>query len=107
MLQLVGIYLQTINSYDVTQKDIMTAMCADRVLMDLLSQCSSGDKPNTIEESHPKMDATLTYDQLVKDLIEHEKSYIRELNMISKVRELWAKTFKTKQKTKQTQTKVG
>ena len=65
----------------------MTAMCADRVLMDLLNQCSSGDIPksNTIEEPPPKIDATLTYDQLVKDLIEHEKTYIRELNMISKV----------------------
>lgn len=58
-----------------------------QVLMDMLIQSKSAEpaKSNVVEEPPVKENVTLTYDQLVKDLIEHEKAYIRELNMISKV----------------------
>lgn len=54
-----------------------------QVLMDMLSQNDSTEAG--AEEPPLKGDVTLTYDQLVKDLLEHEKAFIRELNMISKV----------------------
>lgn len=51
--------------------------------MDMFQQDEDGEMSAVVED--PNLDTSLTYDELVKDLIQEEKAYIRELNMIIKV----------------------
>lgn len=51
--------------------------------MDMFQQDEDGDISAVVEE--PNLDTSITYDELVKDLIQEKKTYIRELNMIIKV----------------------
>ncbi|XP_076042569.1 son of sevenless homolog 2-like isoform X2 [Oratosquilla oratoria] len=78
ILRLAGTYVKNIKKIEVTQQDIRVAMCADNVLMDMFQQ-----EGPPVEEAPPL--PSLTYDELVKDLINEEKAYIRELHMITKV----------------------
>lgn len=54
-----------------------------QVLMDMFQQDEDGDISGVVEE--PNLDTSITYDELVKDLIQEKKTYLRELNMIIKV----------------------
>lgn len=83
ILKLAGNYVKNIRHIEVTQQDIRVAMCADKVLMDMFQQDEDGEMSGVVEE--PNLDTSITYDELVKDLIQEKKSYIRELNMIIKV----------------------
>lgn len=83
ILKLAGNYVKNIRLIEVTQQDIRVAMCADKVLMDMFQQDEDNEMSGVVEE--PNLDTSLTYDELVKDLIQEKKAYIRELNMIIKV----------------------
>jgi son of sevenless len=77
----------------ISSQDIQIAICADKVLMDMFHQ--EEDKipiapppavVNPIEdEDSPVVRASVTYEEVVKDLIHDEKQYLRDLNMITKV----------------------
>ncbi|KAB7496925.1 Son of sevenless-like protein 2 [Armadillidium nasatum] len=59
-----------------------------KVLMDMFHQDDGNDDPllgPLVEEPSSFVDGSLTYEDLVKDLIIEEKAYIRELHMIKKV----------------------
>ncbi|CAM1325467.1 SOS1 (predicted) [Pycnogonum litorale] len=86
ILKLATNYVTNIRLPVITSQDIKVAMCADKVLMDMFYQdvevsFSSG----SYQEEEPITCATLTYDEVVKDLIHEEKQFIRDLNMIIKV----------------------
>ncbi|KAK3864097.1 hypothetical protein Pcinc_023177, partial [Petrolisthes cinctipes] len=83
ILKLAGNYVKNIRHIEVTQQDIRVAMCADKVLMDMFQQDEEGELGGVGEEIN--VDTSITYDELVKDLIQEKKTYIRELNMIIKV----------------------
>ena len=54
-----------------------------QVLMDMFQQDEYGESSGQPED--PNVDISITFDELVKDLIQEKKTYIRELNMIIKV----------------------
>lgn len=54
-----------------------------QVLMDMFQQDEYGETSGQPED--PNVDISITFDELVKDLIQEKKAYIRELNMIIKV----------------------
>nr|XP_045604246.1 son of sevenless homolog 2-like isoform X1 [Procambarus clarkii] len=83
ILKLAGNYVKNIRHIEVTQQDIRVAMCADKVLMDMFQQDEDGEMSGVVEDTN--LDTSITYDELVKDLIQEKKTYIRELNMIIKV----------------------
>ena len=68
-------------------------MCADKVLMDMFFQeedmsLSVDDEPSYIRRG------SLTYEEIVKDLVLEETQYVRDLNMIIKVfRQPFVKLF--------------
>lgn len=91
ILKLAGNYVKNIRHLEITCQDIQVAMCADKVLMDMFYQ--DEDVSLNIEEE-PIRRTSVTYDEVVKDLIHEDKQYIRDLNMIIKVfREPFAKIF--------------
>jgi son of sevenless len=91
--QLTGSYVKNIHNVYISSQDIQIAICADKVLMDMFHQ--EEDKipiapppavVNPIEdEDSPVVRASVTYEEVVKDLIHDEKQYLRDLNMITKV----------------------
>lgn len=75
-------YVTNIRLPVITCQDIKVAMCADKVLMDMFYQ--DVEVSLNIEEE-PITCLTLTYDEVVKNLIHEEKQFIRDLNMVIKV----------------------
>lgn len=51
--------------------------------MDMFQQDEYGESSGQPED--PNVDIDITFDEVVKDLIQEKKTYIRELNMIIKV----------------------
>ena len=86
ILKLAGNYVRKIKHVEITKEDIEVAMCADKVLADLFS-------PNEMKSSSlaitlptlPAQRASTTYEEVVKDLINDEKQYQRDLHMIIRV----------------------
>ncbi|XP_039950100.1 protein son of sevenless [Bactrocera neohumeralis] len=86
ILKLAGNYVRKIKHVEITKEDIEVAMCADKVLTDLFS-------PNEMKSSSlaitlptlPAQRASTTYEEVVKDLINDEKQYQRDLHMIIRV----------------------
>ncbi|XP_077999337.1 son of sevenless homolog 2-like [Glandiceps talaboti] len=84
ILKLSGNYVRNIRHVEMSCQDIKVAMCADKVLTDMFHQDEEMSVISLVEEE-PVRTGTLTYDEIVKDMIMEEKQYIRDLNMIIKV----------------------
>ena len=83
--QLTGNYVKNIKHQEITRQDIKVAMCADKVLMDMFFQEDDVNSLNVEEEAPLARRSSLTYEDLIKDLVLEETQYMRDLNMIIKV----------------------
>ncbi|XP_053957630.1 protein son of sevenless [Anastrepha ludens] len=86
ILNLAGNYVRKIKHLEITKEDIEVAMCADKVLMDMFYQndMKSSNLANNLP-TLPAQRASTTYEEVVKDLINDEKQYQRDLHMIIRV----------------------
>ncbi|CAH0761708.1 unnamed protein product [Diatraea saccharalis] len=84
ILKLAGNFVKKISrsGYEtITCSDIKTAMCADKVLMDMFYQESEAAwAPEPRARTH-----SLTYGDLVRDLLADEKHFLRDLHLIIRV----------------------
>ncbi|XP_058984309.1 protein son of sevenless isoform X2 [Musca domestica] len=86
ILKLAGNYVRKIKHCEISKEDIEVAMCADKVLMDMFYQPDI--KSNVLPSPLPTLPAqrtSTTYEEVVKDLINDEKQYQRDLHMIIRV----------------------
>ncbi|XP_041468105.1 son of sevenless homolog 2-like isoform X1 [Lytechinus variegatus] len=88
ILKLAGNYVKNICHGNISLQDIKVAMCADKVLMEMF--CQDDDDATamsslSLEDEQDSRTGTLTYDEIVKDLIMEETQYVRDLNLIIKV----------------------
>lgn len=84
ILKLAGNYVKNIRHIEISREDIEVAMCADKVLMDMFYQ---GDSSSSMAPSPlpPTPRTSLSYEEVVKELIHDEKQYQRDLHMIIRV----------------------
>uniref|UniRef100_A0A6B2EH91 Putative ras1 guanine nucleotide exchange factor n=1 Tax=Phlebotomus kandelakii TaxID=1109342 RepID=A0A6B2EH91_9DIPT len=84
ILKLAGNYVKNIKHIEISREDIEIAMCADKVLMDMFYQ---GDGSGSAAPSPlpPTPRVSLSYEEVVKELIHDEKQYQRDLHMIIRV----------------------
>lgn len=84
ILKLVGYYVKNMHHIEISQEDIEVAMCADKALMDMFYQGdnSSSRAPSPLP---PTPRSSLSYEEVVKELIHDEKQYQRDLHMIIRV----------------------
>ncbi|CAG2164931.1 unnamed protein product [Oppiella nova] len=87
IFQLAGHYVKNIRHDVITCQDIKVAMCADKVLMDMFYPDDDVSLNSNVNEDlcEQKRRTSVTYDEVVKDLIHEEKQFIRDLNLIIKV----------------------
>ncbi|XP_045508539.1 protein son of sevenless [Colias croceus] len=90
VLRLSGTFVKEISQksgYQVIESgDIKTAMCADKLLMDMFYQESelAGVAAGVTALDRGRR-ASLTYGELVRDLLADERSFLRDLNLIIRV----------------------
>lgn len=86
ILKLAGNYVRNIQHDEISQEDIELAMCADKVLMDMFYQ-NENSESNSLSPSPlpPTPRASLSYEEIVKELINDEKQYQRDLHMIIRI----------------------
>jgi son of sevenless len=82
ILKLAGNYVKNIKHIEISREDIEIAMCADKVLMDMFY--SEGNNV-ALTSLPPVPPSSLTYEDVVKELIHDEKQYQRDLHMIIRV----------------------
>ncbi|KAJ0182910.1 hypothetical protein K1T71_000886 [Dendrolimus kikuchii] len=91
ILKLAGNFVKKISQksgYEtITCRDIKTAMCADKVLMDMFYQESDltlAESTTTGTERRGRR-GSLSYAELVRDLLTDEKNFLRDLHLIIRV----------------------
>ncbi|XP_063927452.1 protein son of sevenless [Zophobas morio] len=87
ILKLAGNYVKNIKHFEITYQDVQISMNADKALMDMFYQ-DEGGGPSLPTESLMVSTAprtSLTYEEVVRELIASEKAYIKELHMLIKV----------------------
>lgn len=86
ILKLAGNYVRNIKHDEISQEDIELAMCADKVLMDMFYQGEGGESHSMSPSPLPPTPrASLSYEEIVKELINDEKQYQRDLHMIIRI----------------------
>ncbi|CAH0548825.1 unnamed protein product [Brassicogethes aeneus] len=88
ILKLVGNYAKNINHLEITYQDVQISMKVDKALMDLFYQDEGGGvgterETPMVVPSAPR--TSLTYEEIVRELIASEKAYLKELHMLIKV----------------------
>ncbi|XP_065168623.1 protein son of sevenless isoform X2 [Atheta coriaria] len=86
ILKLAGNYVKHIKHVEITYQDVQISMNADKALMDMFCQNESGAPLNTLEPAvvAPSR-GSLTYEEVVRELMASERQYLRELHMIIRV----------------------
>lgn len=85
ILKLAGNFVKKISKsgyQTISCSDIKTAMCADKVLMDMFYQETEA---LSVEGGRRARSGSLTYGELVRDLLTDEKNFLRDLNLIIRV----------------------
>ncbi|XP_045770071.1 protein son of sevenless-like isoform X3 [Maniola jurtina] len=94
ILRLAGTFVKKISQKSgyqvITSRDIKTAMCADKVLIDMFYQDSELEGAAAVNASTLGVErrgrrASLSYGELVRDLLADERSFLRDLNLIIRV----------------------
>ncbi|XP_023014475.2 son of sevenless isoform X1 [Leptinotarsa decemlineata] len=88
ILKLVGNYAKNIKHVEITYQDVQISMKVDKALMDMFYQDEGGgagcqNEPPVIVPTAPRR--SLTYEEIVRELIASEKAYLKELHMLIKV----------------------
>ncbi|KAB0803025.1 hypothetical protein PPYR_05211 [Photinus pyralis] len=88
ILKLAGNYVKHFKHVEITFQDVQISMNADKALMDMFYQ-DEGGGPNTLSDS-PVVTSqaprnSLTYEEIVRELMASERQYLRELHMLIKV----------------------
>ncbi|XP_044261416.1 protein son of sevenless [Tribolium madens] len=87
ILKLAGNYVKNIKHFEITYQDVQISMNADKALMDMFYQDEGGGPglptESLLVSSAPR--TSLTYEEVVRELIASEKAYIKELHMLIKV----------------------
>lgn len=89
ILKLAGNYVKHIKHMEITYQDVQISMNADKALMDMFYQDGGGGGSNMMMETPvvaPSVPRTsLTYEEVVRELMATERHYLRELHMIIRV----------------------
>ncbi|KAG7295439.1 hypothetical protein JYU34_021616 [Plutella xylostella] len=89
ILKLTGNFVKKISQKSgcdtVTCRDIKTAMCADKVLMDMFYQDPDLTASSAASKDAAGKNGAITYGELVRDLLTDEKQFLRDLNLIIRV----------------------
>ncbi|XP_041971134.1 protein son of sevenless isoform X2 [Aricia agestis] len=84
ILKLAGTFVKKISQKSgyqgITCRDIKTAMCADKVLMDMFYQESE-----LVAAGVPACERALSYAELVRDLLADERTFLRDLHLAIRV----------------------
>ncbi|XP_044762571.1 protein son of sevenless [Coccinella septempunctata] len=88
ILKLAGNYVKHIKQVEITYQDVQISMNADKALMDMFYQDEGNgagipSEPQVLVTAAPR--TSLTYEEVVRELIASEKAYMRELHMLIKV----------------------
>ncbi|KAL3271133.1 hypothetical protein HHI36_021630 [Cryptolaemus montrouzieri] len=88
ILKLAGNYVKHIKHVEITYQDVQISMNADKALMDMFYQDEGNgagipSEPQVLVSTAPR--TSLTYEEVVRELIASEKAYMRELHMLIKV----------------------
>ncbi|ALC39547.1 Sos [Drosophila busckii] len=86
-LKMAADYVGRISHCEIAKEDIEVVMIGDGVLLDMLNQSGDQHKSNVLPSplSLPAQRASATYEETVKELINDEKQYQRDLHMIIRV----------------------
>lgn len=89
ILKLAGNYVKNTKHVEITYEDVKISMNADKALLDMFHQDDQGSGSDSCVEPQVMVSAaprtSLTYEEVVRELIASEKTYLRELHMLIKV----------------------
>lgn len=88
ILKLAGNYVKHIKHVEITFQDVQISMNADKALMDMFYQDEGGGPsmlvdPPVVPTQAPR--TSITYEEVVRELMASERQYLRELHMLIKV----------------------
>ncbi|XP_017780094.1 PREDICTED: protein son of sevenless isoform X2 [Nicrophorus vespilloides] len=90
ILKLAGNYVKHFKNVEITFQDVQISMNADKALMDMFYQDEGGGSNSLSEGSALASPSTaprtsLTYEEVVRELMASERQYLRELHMLIRV----------------------